>query len=67
MKQSLLTEPEYVNKNDIVTLILRNNVSKNEDTISEKTMKEIEKIFKSLNDTQKQLLNYLIINKKATI
>lgn len=67
MKKSLLTEPQYIDKDDIVTLILRNNVSKNEDTISEKTMKEIERIFVKLNENQRQVLNYLIINKKATI
>lgn len=67
MKESFLTEPEYIDKNDIVTLILRNNVSKNEDAISEKTMKEIEKIFNKLNVSQRQLLNYLIIHKKATV
>lgn len=30
-------------------------------------MKEIEKIFGKLNESQKQLLNYLIIHKKATV
>lgn len=28
MKESFLSEPEYTDKDDIVTLILRNNVSK---------------------------------------
>jgi len=67
MKKSLLAEPEYKDKDDIVTLILKNNVSKDEDTISEKTMKKIENIFDKLNYSQKQVLNFLIINKKATI
>lgn len=67
MKESLLSEPEYIDKNDMVTLILKNNISKNDDTISEKTMKEVEKIFITLNDSQKQILNYLIINKKCTV
>ena len=30
-------------------------------------MKEIEKIFNKLNVSQRQLLNYLIIHKKATV
>ncbi|NVP17242.1 putative DNA binding domain-containing protein [Candidatus Gracilibacteria bacterium] len=67
MKKSLLSEPEYIDKNDMVTLILKNNISKNDDTISEKTMKEVEKVFITLNDSQKQILNYLIVNKKATL
>ena len=67
MKESLLSEPEYIDKNDMVTLILKNNISKNDDTISEKTMKEVEKMFNKLNDSQKQVLNYLIVNKKCTV
>jgi predicted HTH transcriptional regulator len=67
MKESLLSEPKFTDDNDIVTLILKNNVSKSEETISEDTMKKIEEIFNKLNDTQKIILNFLIINKKATI
>lgn len=67
MKKMFLSEPEYIDRSDIVTLILKNNISKHEDTISEKSMKEIEKTFPALNDTQKQMLRYLIVYKKATI
>jgi len=63
MKKSFLSEPEFTDKNDIVTLILKNKVSKSDDTISEKTMKKIEEIFEKLNKTEKWLLNYLILNK----
>ena len=67
MKESFLSEPEYIDKNDIVTLILRNNVFKNDDAISEKIMREIERIFNTLNESQKILLNFLIIQKKTTV
>ena len=67
MKKSLLSEPEYIDKNDMVTLILKNNISKHDDTISEKTMKEIEKKFTTLNETQKQILRYLMIHKGCTV
>jgi ATP-dependent DNA helicase RecG len=67
MKKSLLSEPEYVDKNDMVILILKNNISKNDDTISEKTIQAVEKIFPSLNESQKEILNYLIVQKKATL
>lgn len=67
MKKALLAEPIYINKNDTVTLILKNNISKNEDTISEKTMKNIEKIFTEINETQKDIVSILIINKKLNL
>ncbi len=67
MEKSFLCEPEYIDKENIVTLVLKNNVSKDEDTISEKTMKRIENIFISLNDSEKQILSYLLINKKSTV
>jgi hypothetical protein len=51
MSESLLSEPEYTDNNDIVTLILKNNVLKSEDTISEVIMKKIEKIYENTNDT----------------
>lgn len=67
MEKSLLTAPEYTDKHDTVTLILKNNVSKNDDTISEKIMSKIEKEFKNLNDSQQKILSFLLINKKAKI
>lgn len=67
MKKSLLSNPEYIDKNDTVTLILKNNISKNEDTISEETMKKIEEIFDNLNDSKKDVLNFILINKKTNI
>ena len=67
MEKSLLTAPEYIDKHDTVTLILRNNVSKNDDTISEKIMKKIEKEFNNLNNSQQKILSFLLINKKAKI
>ncbi len=67
MKDSLLAEPEYIDKEDMVTLVLRNNVSKDEDTISERTMKKIENIFIDLNESEKVILTYILIHKKSTI
>lgn len=67
MKDSILSEPEYSDRNDIVTLVLKNNVSKSEDTISEKVIGRIENMFDDLNETQQSILNYLVINKKTTI
>lgn len=67
MEKSLLSAPEYINKDDTVTLILRNNISKNDDTISENIMTKIEKNFNKLNNSQQKILSYLLINKKAKI
>ena len=67
MEKSLLIAPEYIDKNDTVTLILRNNISKNDETISENVMNKIEKEFKKLNDTQQKILSFLLIHKKSKI
>lgn len=67
MKNSLLAEPEYIDKENIVTLVLRNNVSKDEDTISERTMRKIEKNYSSFNESEIQIISYILINKRTTI
>jgi hypothetical protein len=45
MKKSMLSDPEYKDQNDIVTLTLRNKVSDHEGTISEIVMKKVEASF----------------------
>lgn len=67
MAKSLLSEPEYKNENDIVTLILKNNVSESEDTIPENIINKIERLFPSFNETEKSLINYFLINKRWNI
>ena len=67
MKESLLVEPEYQDEHNMVTLILRNNISRNDETISEEMMQKIEKEFHHLNKTQKDILTYLLIHKSAII
>jgi len=67
MSESLLSEPEYTDKNDIVTLILKNNVLKSEDTISESIMEKIEKIYKRTNNTWRNILWYLLKETKWNV
>lgn len=60
MKELFLAEPEYIDKNDIVTLTLRNSVALHKQTISEEVMEKIELLFSEFNDTQKQILKYIM-------
>jgi len=53
-------EEIYIDKNDIVTLVLENNVMKSKKTISKKIMGRIEKLFFTLNDTEKLILKFLL-------
>ena len=67
MKRSLLADPEYTDKNDIVTLTLRNKVSTHKDTISEIAMKKIEANLTALTDIEKQILEFLFKENQADI
>ncbi len=67
MAKSLLAEPEYIDKDDMVILTLKNNVSDNEETIPEQLITKIEKLFVSFNDTEKLVINYFMINKRWNI
>jgi len=55
----MLSEPQYTDRNNTVTLILRNNIATHDATISEATMKKIEKVLSSLPPTEMSLLTYL--------
>lgn len=59
MERSMLSEPQYTDKNNTVTLILRNNIATHDATISEATMKKIEKLFPTLPPAEMALLSYL--------
>lgn len=67
MKKSMLSDPEYKDENDIVTLTLRNKVSDHEGTISEIVMKKVEASFPWLNTTEKQILQFLFENNQANL
>ena len=67
MEKSMLAKPEYTDKNDTVTLLLRNKVTGHEMAIPEKVMQKIEKIWSTLNETQKKIISYLFDNHRATI
>ena len=66
MERSMLSKPEYSDKNNTVTLILRNKVADHEKTISEEVMKKIEKLWKSFNETERKILQFLFLNHRGT-
>lgn len=67
MKQTMLTEPEYTDQRNTVTLTLRNKVSDHKETIHAETFRRIESQWKDLNQNQKKLVNILFENQEATI
>ena len=67
MEQSMLSEPEYYDKNNIITLILRNKVANHEKSISEELMQKIEMMWKEFNETERKVLEFLFLNHKGTV
>lgn len=67
MEKSMLSTPEYKEVNGIVYLTLRNNISQHTKTIPDITLTAIQKNWKSYNETQRKVLQYLFYNHQATI
>ncbi|MBW3469001.1 ATP-binding protein [Arthrospiribacter ruber] len=67
MEKSMLSIPEYVEKNGNVYLTLRNKISNHTKTISDSILKKIQSNWISYNDTQKKILQHLFYHNHATI
>jgi ATP-dependent DNA helicase RecG len=67
MEKSMLSTPEYKEENGNVYLILRNKISEHSKTIHDSIIEKIEENWKTYNETQKNILNYLFLNHKGTI
>ncbi|MBY0477995.1 MAG: hypothetical protein K2Q24_10145 [Chitinophagaceae bacterium] len=67
MEKSMLSTPEYVEKNGNVYLTLRNKISKHTNTISDSILKTIQDNWRSYNDTQKKILQHLFYHNQATL
>lgn len=67
MEKSMLSTPEYKEENGNVYLILRNKISEHSKTIHDSVIEMIEKNWKTYNETQKSIFNYLFLNHNATI
>jgi len=67
MEKSMLSIPEYSEKNGNVYLILRNKISGHSKTIHDSVMEKIEKDWNKYNETQKKIFFYLFTQHQATL
>lgn len=67
MERSMLSVPEYHEKNGNIYLILRNKISAHSKTIHDSIMEKIEKNWELYNETQRKILSYLFTHHKATL
>lgn len=67
MEKSLLSTPEYIERNGNVYLTLRNKISNHTKTISDAILKTVQENWQKYNDTQKRILQYLFYHNHATI
>lgn len=67
MEKSMLSTPEYVEKNGNVYLTLRNKISSHTKTIPDSIVKTIQEKWKFYNETQRKILYHLFFHYEATI
>lgn len=67
MEKSMLSTPEYLEKNGNVYLILRNKISNHSKTISDSILKTIQDNWASYNETQRKILQHLFYYHQATV
>ncbi len=67
MEKSMLAEPKYYDRNNTVTLILRNKIADHEKAIPEIVMKKVESMWKHLNETEIEILSYILASNGATV
>ena len=67
MEKSMLSTPEYVEKNGNVYLTLRNKISNHTKTIADAILKTAQGNWATYNDTQKRILQYLFSHNQATV
>ncbi|MGB5981192.1 MAG: ATP-binding protein [Nonlabens sp.] len=67
MEKSMLSKPEYLEKNRNIHLILKNKISVHSKTIDDEVMLKVENKWNDFNDSQKKILHYLFKEQSATI
>jgi ATP-dependent DNA helicase RecG len=67
MEKSMLSIPEYYEKNGNVYLVLRNKISGHSKTIHDSVMEKIESDWSVYNETQRKIFFYLFNHHKATL
>lgn len=67
MERSMLSEPEYIEKNGNVYLTLRNKISSHTKTIPDNILQIIQSNWSIYNETQKKILEHLFYHNQSTI
>lgn len=67
MKESMLARPEYTDRNNTVTLTLRNKVSEHKETILAEVLEQISAQWESFNGSQREIVSFLFDVKESTI
>lgn len=67
MEKSMLSSPEYAEKNGNIYLTLRNKISNHSKTIAEVVMKKINDNWNEYNDTQHKIIQFLFKHHEGTI
>lgn len=67
MEKSMLSTPEYIEKNGNVYLILRNKISNHSKAIPDTILKMVQENWANYNDTQKRILQHLFYHNQVTI
>lgn len=67
MEKSMLSKPEYSDQNDTVTLTLINKIAKHEKSIPDVILDRIQENWRSLNDTERKVINHLLNHFTTTV
>ena len=67
MEKSMLSSPEYEERNNNIYLTLRNKISKHSKTIAEIVMNKITGNWSEYNDTQQKIIQFLFRHHQGTI
>ena len=67
MEKSMLSIPEYSEKNGNVHLVLRNKISNHAKAINNLVISKIEKNWGNYNETQQKILNFLFFHQQGTL
>jgi ATP-dependent DNA helicase RecG len=67
MEDSMLSEPEYKDENNIVTLTLRNNIARHRKAIPSSVMDAITNNWEKYNPTEKEIIRFLFINNQVIL
>jgi ATP-dependent DNA helicase RecG len=67
MEKSMLSSPEFLEKNGNVYLTLRNKIGNHTKAISDTIIKTVQANWPSYNDTQKKILEFLLYHNQASL